>query len=511
MKSMAHPITSSNVFAFPADVQRAYQAGLYADLKITCGKSEFMVHKIIVCSQSKVFQAKCLNGFIQQESSIDTIDLTADGISLVSRMIHCLYYGTYEDFHKGDDAGDWRSAHQLHAAVYALGDKYDLVELKNIALANFNKLATPDPRGLIESIPIVYSSTPDSDRSLRNAILEKIKVCPSRFLHEDVKASFQKVLLEVPDFSWDLHQYWMSVAPEPTGPASENNIPVRMRAGHPSVDRGYTPKSKAENSFLFERSTSLWSHGTFLSLKDGMQKVMKSGEYSDLTILCEDQTFSVHKVVVCSQSKVLAAAMKKGFKLYTGNYAPNADMLHISDAPTGEVREYLIRKMLDTPRTRISGRDPSPPSPAPKAKDPPDYSMHVEMYALSDLYDIPALGMLAKAKLEVASTVDWHPSSFLEIVPRVYESTLESNQGLRTIVLDGIRKHSNDFMKDELLKASFQSLLAATPELGTALLIYYMTVAPCSPEGDLICPNCGPAAATVVPDDALVSFWPELR
>lgn len=42
---------------------------------------------------------------------------------------------------------------------------------------------------------------------------------------------------------------------------------------------------------------------------------MESGEYSDLTILCKDQKFSVHKVVVCSQSKVLAAAMKKGFKV----------------------------------------------------------------------------------------------------------------------------------------------------------------------------------------------------
>lgn len=48
---------------------------------------------------------------------------------------------------------------------------------------------------------------------------------------------------------------------------------------------------------------------------------MESGEYSDLTILCEDQHFSVHKVVVCSQSKVLAAAMKKGFKVLWSSLA----------------------------------------------------------------------------------------------------------------------------------------------------------------------------------------------
>ena len=58
---------------------------------------------------------------------------------------------------------------------------------------------------------------------------------------------------------------------------------------------------------------------------------MKSGEYSDLTILCEDQTFSVHKVVVCSQSKVLAAAMKKGFKVLQNPVAMAWHPLHHQD------------------------------------------------------------------------------------------------------------------------------------------------------------------------------------
>lgn len=44
-------------------------------------------------------------------------------------------------------------------------------------------------------------------------------------------------------------------------------------------------------------------------------RVMESGEYSDLTVLCDDRKYLVHKVVVCSQSNVLAAAMKKGFKV----------------------------------------------------------------------------------------------------------------------------------------------------------------------------------------------------
>ena len=66
-------------------------------------------------------------------------------------------------------------------------------------------------------------------------------------------------------------------------------------------------------------------------------------------------------------------------------------------------------------------------------------------------------------------------------------------------------------MKDELLKASFQSLLAATPELGTALLISYMTVARCSPGEGLICPDCGPAEATALPGDGVELMWPEIQ
>ena len=150
----------------------------------------------------------------QQESSTNTIDLTADGISLVSRMIHCFYYGTYPDFNEEDDGHTWRSAHQLHAAMYALGDKYDVTSLKNRARANFNRPASKvyiwDLQGFIDSIPLVYSSTPDSDRGLRDITVSKIKENPSQYLHEDVKASYRKVLFEVPEFSWDLHQYWMA-------------------------------------------------------------------------------------------------------------------------------------------------------------------------------------------------------------------------------------------------------------------------------------------------------------
>ena len=149
-----------------------------------------------------------------QEASTNTINLTKDTLNLVARLIDCLYLGTYNDFMAKDDAQYWKSAHQLHAEMFSLGDKYDCAVLKESALAKFkehtDKNDVQDLLGFIASIPIVYSSTPDSERALRDVAVDKIKAAPNRFLVEEVKAPFQKVVYEVPEFSWDLHQYWMS-------------------------------------------------------------------------------------------------------------------------------------------------------------------------------------------------------------------------------------------------------------------------------------------------------------
>ena len=113
-----------------------------------------------------------------------------------------------------DDAQYWKSAHQLHAEMFSLGDKYDCAVLKESALAKFkehtNKKGVHDLLGFIASIPIIYSSTPDSERALRDVTVDKMKGARNRFLMEDLKAPFQKVVYEVPEFSWDLHVYWMS-------------------------------------------------------------------------------------------------------------------------------------------------------------------------------------------------------------------------------------------------------------------------------------------------------------
>ena len=171
--------------------------------------------------------------------------------------------------------------------------------------------------------------------------------------------------------------------------------------------------------------------------------------------------------------------------LYTGDYADEYDsgtpdpttytpFVDLSDDDPVESKghdayaNFISSSRMDAETKVADGRIADP-------EQSPDYSFDVKMYALSDQYDIPALGTLAKAKLEKAFMDHWNSKSFVEIVPPVYESTLESNQGLRTVVLTHARKHAGEFMQEGPLKSSFYGLLATTPEFGTALLSLYMS------------------------------------
>ena len=181
--------------------------------------------------------------------------------------------------------------------------------------------------------------------------------------------------------------------------------------------------------------------------------------------------------------------------LYTGDYA-DEDGSSLSDltpvASFGDLYDdddSVESKGHDSHATHATFTPSSPMDVEPEVADgmiadseqSPDYSLDVKMYALSDQYDIPALGTIAKAKLDHAFTDHWDSKSFIETVPHVYKSTLESNQGLRTVVLTHARKHAGEFMQEGPLKSSFYGLLATCPDFCAALLSLYMSQPPPSP------------------------------
>ncbi|KAJ9666177.1 hypothetical protein H2201_003611 [Coniosporium apollinis] len=63
-----------------------------------------------------------------------------------------------------------------HAQVYAMADKYNISGLRALAVEKYEKAASKywDTEGFPQSIHIVYSSTPDQDRDLRDIVVKTI-------------------------------------------------------------------------------------------------------------------------------------------------------------------------------------------------------------------------------------------------------------------------------------------------------------------------------------------------
>lgn len=52
-----------------------------------------------------------------------------------------------------------------------------------------------------------------------------------------------------------------------------------------------------------------------MSFKESMKKILLSGNYTDMEIVCQGFVFKVHQNIVCSQSPFFKAAMEGGFKV----------------------------------------------------------------------------------------------------------------------------------------------------------------------------------------------------
>ncbi|KAM0512996.1 hypothetical protein ACHAPE_008356 [Trichoderma viride] len=72
--------------------------------------------------------------------------------------------------------------------------------------------------------------------------------------------------------------------------------------------------------------------------------LMRSGQYSDVTLVCQGKEFQIHKLVVCSQSPVIAAALKGEFM----EAQSGVINIEIFDAETvRRMVEYLYTKDYD--------------------------------------------------------------------------------------------------------------------------------------------------------------------
>ncbi|KAK4143077.1 uncharacterized protein C8A04DRAFT_12703, partial [Dichotomopilus funicola] len=190
-----------------------------------------------------------------------------------------------------------------------------------------------------------------------------------------------------------------------------------------------------------------------------------SQKYSDLVISCGETEYHVHKAIVCSQSDFFAKACDAGFR------ETQEGRIDLSDHDPRLVQimvHYLYNFEYDA-----QSQHESSPSPASETsgdgtvtKDTPENLVtHAKVYALAEMYLIPGLKALAVQKFK-AEIKDISASVFCAVAVEVYTSTIESEEGLRDIVVETLSRNMGWIEKEEV-----QDLLKSHGTLGCALLL----------------------------------------
>lgn len=195
-------------------------------MTITCGSDIYKVHKAIVCSQSDLFRIACRpanddsNGSFKEAKtgiielpcrdmahSHDDIawDADAENPKAVKLMIHYLYHLDYLEVEtaklktKERKHEDFEKTHTLHdgilidhAMMYAMGDRYGISGLKNLALEKYKEAYKYTSAGFADSITITFTSTVESDMDLRKTLLDILhgdltNLMGKPAIHENIK------------------------------------------------------------------------------------------------------------------------------------------------------------------------------------------------------------------------------------------------------------------------------------------------------------------------------------
>ncbi|PNP58432.1 hypothetical protein FNYG_15095 [Fusarium nygamai] len=150
----------------------------FTDFAFVCGDTRFQVHKVIVCSQSKVFHAACTGPF--KESSTNEFDLSEFSVEHVKWLIDFLYTGAYLT-PKDSNLDD-------HIYMFAMGDMYKIEPLAQYAAWQFH-CGLSDLLMLEEVlplIPLVYNSTPEHRQELREEVVKFLR-SPGPGIKEDME------------------------------------------------------------------------------------------------------------------------------------------------------------------------------------------------------------------------------------------------------------------------------------------------------------------------------------
>ncbi|KAL6876991.1 hypothetical protein J3F83DRAFT_432624 [Trichoderma novae-zelandiae] len=184
----------------------------------------------------------------------------------------------------------------------------------------------------------------------------------------------------------------------------------------------------------------------FTELCGRMASAQKYGELSDLVLVCNGQTISVHKLIVCLQCPVIKAGC-------TGPFAEASGVYEIQDCSFDAVQRMVDYLYTGDYQTNASGQ----------AEDVHEMAVHATMFSLADVYLIDGLLALAETKFREAVKGEKQLGVFLQHVRQVYDLQCDSGQALRDVVVESVRDRVASSSVDADAQRSLESLIQEVP------------------------------------------------
>ncbi|KAI0442416.1 hypothetical protein F4803DRAFT_575598 [Xylaria telfairii] len=200
------------------------------------------------------------------------------------------------------------------------------------------------------------------------------------------------------------------------------------------------------------------------------KELLRSGEYSDFTLVCEGQKFPVHKSIVCLQSSVIATALKSEFQEAKTNtmevdFEPQVLKSMLDYMYTGqydfEEPAQPVQPLQDSqpsqPAKPTQPTQPTQPNPANKSEQPvqgtslknsgnkpiqdvPKALMyHTRVNGIADYYGVTDLAKLSAAKVQWLLKEHWSANAFCELMQEV--TALTGDKGLREALAHVANQH----------------------------------------------------------------------
>lgn len=158
-------------------LERIYLTGDYSDMTIASATRNYPVHRAIVCPRSKFLAAKSRH---IKEGFEGVITLHDNEPLVIDMMIQYLYLLDYKPAH--DPSFQLAESKQnasapdllLHTKVYAIADNYAIAGLKALAVVKFKSSAGEawNIKDFLDAAIEAYSSTVETDRDMRNAVVQ---------------------------------------------------------------------------------------------------------------------------------------------------------------------------------------------------------------------------------------------------------------------------------------------------------------------------------------------------